>query len=122
MSLSVSVLPCTRNRPAKLHSAVDSILVNLYRDFELVIVDQSTDEASRAKVESFVDPRIVYIQTDTVGLSQARNIAIRVARSSIIVFTDVETPAVHSEMPSTQEGRSLAQAWTNDGVMRSRRG
>jgi glycosyltransferase involved in cell wall biosynthesis len=88
MSLSVSVLLCTRNRPAKLHRAVDSILANLYRDFELVVVDQSTDEASRAKVESFVDPRIVYIQTDTVGLSRARNIAIRAARSSIIVFTD----------------------------------
>jgi len=88
MSQPISVLLCTRNRPVKLHRAIESILANSYRDFELIVVDQSTDEQSRTKVESFHDPRLVYIPTTTVGLSRARNIAIRAARAHIVVFTD----------------------------------
>lgn len=88
MSHFISVLLCTRNRQNKLHRAVESILKNSYRDFELVVVDQSTDEESRAKVESFRDPRLVYIRTSTIGLSRSRNIAIRAARGNIVAFVD----------------------------------
>jgi glycosyltransferase involved in cell wall biosynthesis len=88
MSQSISVLLCTRNRPAKLHGAIRSILANSYPDFELVVVDQSIDGESQTKVESFRDPRLVYIPTTTVGLSRARNIAIRAARWDIVAFTD----------------------------------
>jgi glycosyltransferase involved in cell wall biosynthesis len=88
MSQPISVLLCTRNRPAKLHRAIESILGNSYRDFELVVVDQSTDGESRTRVESFRDPRLVYVSTTTVGLSRARNLAIQVARWDVVVFTD----------------------------------
>ena len=88
MSQFLSVLLCTRNRAAKLRRALESILANSYRDFELVVVDQSTDGQSRRNVESFEDERLVYVPTDTVGLSRARNIAVRAARSDIVVFTD----------------------------------
>jgi glycosyltransferase involved in cell wall biosynthesis len=88
MSQPISVLLCTRNRAAKLHRAIESILGNSYRNFELVVVDQSTDRESRTKVESFNDPRLVYVPTTTVGLSRARNLAVRVARWNVVVFTD----------------------------------
>ena len=88
MPQSISVLLCTRNRQTKLPKAIESILRNSYRDFELIVVDQSTDEESRVKAESFRDPRLVYIRTATVGLSRARNIAIRAARGDIVAFVD----------------------------------
>ncbi len=85
---SISVLLCTRNRPAKLSRAIESILANSYRNLELVVVDQSTNDQSRRIVESIDDPRIVYVPTATVGLSRSRNIAIRTARAEIAAFTD----------------------------------
>ena len=88
MSQPISVLLCTRNRPAKLQRAIGSILANSYRNFELVVVDQSIDGESRTTVESFRDSRLVYIPTTTVGLSRARNIAIRAAQWDIVAFTD----------------------------------
>jgi glycosyltransferase involved in cell wall biosynthesis len=88
MPQSISVLLCTRNRQTKLHRAIESILRNTYRDFELIVVDQSTDEESRTRVESFRDPRVTYIRTTTVGLSRARNIAIRAAHADIVAFVD----------------------------------
>jgi glycosyltransferase involved in cell wall biosynthesis len=40
---TLSVLICTRNRADKLKRAVDSVLANSFTDFELIVVDQSTD-------------------------------------------------------------------------------
>jgi GT2 family glycosyltransferase len=88
MHQPISVLLCTRNRPDKLHRAVESILGNSLRDFELIVVDQSTNKETRAKIGAFRDPRLVYIHSQSVGLSRSRNIAIRAARSEIVVFTD----------------------------------
>lgn len=84
----VSVLVSTRNRPHSLKLASESILRQTCRDFELIVVDQSTDGASKAIIESFADPRINYIRTDTVGLGQSRNVAVRASGAEIVVFTD----------------------------------
>lgn len=43
----MSVLICTRNRARKAQRAAVSVLVNSYTDFELIVVDQSTDSATR---------------------------------------------------------------------------
>src|SRR5215472_10506945 len=84
----MSVLVSTKHRPDSLKLAVESILCQSFRDFELIVVDQSTDGASRAVIEELADPRVTYIPTDTVGLARSRNIAIRASRAEILVITD----------------------------------
>jgi glycosyltransferase involved in cell wall biosynthesis len=87
-SPELSVLICTRNRPEKLKRAVASVLANSVSSFELIVVDQSTDQLSAEVMASFGDGRIRYLQTPTVGLAISRNIAIRAARADTLVFTD----------------------------------
>lgn len=84
----LSVLICTRNRPEKLRRAVASVLANSASNFELIVVDQSTDQLSAQVMATFEDDRIRYFPTPTVGLAISRNIAIRVARADTLVFTD----------------------------------
>lgn len=84
----LSVLVCTRNRARKAQRAVASILANSYTDFELIVVDQSTDDACREAIAAIADERVRYIATDTVGVAISRNIAIRAANADIVVFTD----------------------------------
>jgi len=84
----VSVLLCTRNRGDKIINAVDSILENSNKNYELIIVDQSSDDKTKTAIETYSDPRIRYIRSDTVGLSRSRNIAIRESLSEIVAFTD----------------------------------
>lgn len=88
MSGRVSVLLCTRNRSDKAKRCIESILANSYSDFELIVVDQSTDDRTQAAVAGVDDSRLVYIRTRTVGLSRSRNIAIQASRSETILFTD----------------------------------
>jgi len=84
----ISVLLCTRNRGEKIINAVDSILENSYKNFELILVDQSSDDKTKTAIETYSDSRIRYIRSQTVGLSRSRNIAIRESLSEIVVFTD----------------------------------
>jgi glycosyltransferase involved in cell wall biosynthesis len=84
----ISVLLCTRNRGDKIINAVDSILENSYKNFELIIVDQSSDDKTKTAIETYSDSRIRYIRSQTVGLSRSRNIAIRESLSDIVAFTD----------------------------------
>ena len=85
---TLSVLICTRNRPDKLKRAVDSVLSNSFTDFELIVVDQSTDEKSKELLATLGDKRLQYIPTNTIGLSISRNIAVRCSRAEIVVYTD----------------------------------
>ena len=47
-----------RNRPAQVKRAVESILASSCRDFELIVVDQSTDRATEQALAAIDDPRL----------------------------------------------------------------
>jgi glycosyltransferase involved in cell wall biosynthesis len=86
----VSVLVCTRNRPDDLVMALPGIMAQDYPCYEVVLIDQSTNDESeqRVKAQFGHDPRLRYIRTPTVGLSIARNMALTEARQEICAFTD----------------------------------
>jgi len=84
-----TVLVCTRNRGASIALPLRSILSNPRQDFELIVVDQSTnDETERATQPFRRDERLRYIRTPTVGVSIARNIGVSQARASVVAMTD----------------------------------
>lgn len=54
----VSVLIATYNRPELLHRAISSVLMQDFRDLELVVIDDGSDMPVDGIVASFGDPRI----------------------------------------------------------------
>jgi glycosyltransferase involved in cell wall biosynthesis len=88
--MHISAIICTRNRPDLIGAAVASVLANTYPDFELLVVDQSTDERTghivRALAASY--PNLRYMHTEIAGLSRAYNIGIRETTGEILAFTD----------------------------------
>jgi glycosyltransferase involved in cell wall biosynthesis len=84
-----SVVICTRNRAEQIPNAVASVLALDYPDFDLTIVDQSTDDSTReALAEALQDPRVHYLHSTEPGLSRAYNTGIRNTVGDIIAFTD----------------------------------
>jgi glycosyltransferase involved in cell wall biosynthesis len=72
-----------------LATAVRSVLASRHPSFRLLVIDQSTDEASRCAVEEFLgDSRLRYVRSNAVGVSRARNQALRQADTDVVVFTD----------------------------------
>ena len=88
-TLSASIAICTRNRGDKIVATLKSILACTPPDFEIIVVDQSTnDDTQSAVMRETPDARIRYIRTPTKGISRSRNIAIAEARADVLVYTD----------------------------------
>lgn len=102
---SVSVLICTRNRPEDLKQTLPTVLRQDYPRYEVVIVDQSTDDVSEQWVQAHCSsvPFLRYIRTPTVGLSIARNLALTEARHELCAFTDDDC-----DVPATWLARIVA--------------
>jgi glycosyltransferase involved in cell wall biosynthesis len=86
---AVSAVVCTRNRGPRVAATVESVLANTGCDFELIVVDQSTDDRVAEAMARFLpDERVRYLRSDTVGVSRARNLGLAAARTAVVAFTD----------------------------------
>lgn len=86
---SVSVVIATKNRDGSIIQTIDSILCNSHTTFEIVVIDQSTNDNCKRSMENYAEePRVSYHHTSTSGLSRARNLGIDQARSNLIAITD----------------------------------
>jgi glycosyltransferase involved in cell wall biosynthesis len=88
--MHVTVCICTRDRGGSITSTLRSIAESSFEDFDVVIVDQSSDDVTEQAVRRTVesDTRFTYLRSSTRGLSTARNVALRNAQGTIIAFTD----------------------------------
>jgi len=71
-----------------LKRAIESVRRQQFADWELIVVDDGSDDDTGAMVAGFCDPRIRYIFTENKGVSAARNRGIALARYPWICFLD----------------------------------
>ena len=84
---TVSVIIPTFNRCDYLSAAVNSVLGQSYRDFDLFVIDDgSTDRTSRV-IKKYGDA-LTYIRQDNRGPSAARNRGIRASDGCLVAFLD----------------------------------
>jgi len=86
----VSVIVCTRNRSEGIVLATRSIQRCKFRDFELLIIDQSDDdETERALLPlCSADQRLRYLRMDVPGKPGALNRGFGLARGKYLLLTD----------------------------------
>jgi Glycosyltransferases, probably involved in cell wall biogenesis len=90
MLRSVSILICTRDRPEMLETCLRSVLEGTVAAAEVIVVDQSQDEATRLSVCRYQGGKVPvrYLRGKGVGVSRAKNQGIADCTSDIIAFTD----------------------------------
>lgn len=84
----ISVIIPTYNRHSFLKKAVQSVLKQSFKNFELIIVDDGSDDGTKKLVQSFCDERIRYFYQKNQGVSSARNKAVIESRGDLIAFLD----------------------------------
>ena len=84
----VSVVIITRDRAELLKASIRSVLYQTMKDFELIIIDDGSEDNTPAIVQSIDDSRIRYFSRPPLGIPQARNFATKIARSEWIVVMD----------------------------------
>ncbi len=85
----ISVVMPVYNVAEFVGQAIQSVLDQTMKDFELIIVDDCSPDNSIEICESFQDPRIRIVRhTQNRGLAGARNTGIHAARAPLIAFLD----------------------------------
>ncbi len=83
---AISVVVCTRNRPAELESCLRSLARLRYSGVELIVIDNAPSDGRSREVAARFPVR--YILEPRAGLDWARNRGISEASHEIIAFTD----------------------------------
>jgi glycosyltransferase involved in cell wall biosynthesis len=83
----VSVVIPTFNRAGIVTRAIDSVLEQTYRRYEIVVVDDGSTDNTPDVLRSYAD-RIVYIRQKNAGPSAARNRGIRESKGEFLAFLD----------------------------------
>lgn len=65
-----------------------TILRNTFTSYEVILIDQSTNDETEKMVKRLGSKRIVYCRVDCSGQTRGINIGLRLARGDIYVFTD----------------------------------
>ncbi|HUT30671.1 MAG TPA: glycosyltransferase [Sedimentisphaerales bacterium] len=86
----VSVVMPVYNGAEFIGEAIESVLIQSYPRFELIIVDDGSTDATRDVVAAFEDERIKYIYKENNGPSSARNRAIKEATGEYIMPLDAD--------------------------------
>ncbi|MBW7868449.1 MAG: glycosyltransferase family 2 protein [Brumimicrobium sp.] len=76
------------NKENSITDTLHSVFNQDYNEFEVIVVDDGSIDASLRKVQEFTDARIRVIQQENQGVSAARNSGIKAANYSWIAFLD----------------------------------
>lgn len=84
---TVSVIIPTYNRSWGLIRAVDKVLSQTFQDFELIIVDDFSQDDTPQVIQTLQDPRIKYFrQSHNVGVAQNWGTGLKLAQGEFVTF------------------------------------
>jgi hypothetical protein len=86
--MSVSVILPTYNRAAVVGEAIGSVLGQTHEDFELIVVDDGSEDDTARRVRGFADRRIRYVRQANAGVAMARNLGVHLSRRPLVSFLD----------------------------------
>ena len=88
----VSVVIPAFNAATNIGQTLNSVLAQTYQEFEVIVVDDGSSDATTAVVEKFVtkDARFQLVRQSNAGVGAARNTAIRKARGKYIAPLDAD--------------------------------
>ena len=93
---SVTVILPTWNRSEWLETAIESVLKQTFRDFELIVVDDASTDSTEEILDHYSGKISTIIFEENLGVSAARNAAILNSDSEWVAFLDSDD-SWHSE-------------------------
>src|SRR5436190_21740360 len=84
----VSIVLPTYNRAKYLKLSIDSCLIQTFKDFELIIVDDCSKDETPQTIKSYTDPRIRYHRNESnQRLPRSLNIGFSLAKGEYLTWT-----------------------------------
>ena len=84
-----SIILPTYNREKKIVNAIQSVLDQTYKSWELIIIDNNSTDNTKKIVEQFKNDNLFFYQLDNNGIiAKSRNLGINKAKGEYICFLD----------------------------------
>ena len=87
---TLSVLMPVYNGRDYLRPAIDSILAQTYKDFELIIVNDGSTDDTISIINEYSDPRIICITQNNQGVARSLNNGLEIARGKYVRRHDAD--------------------------------
>lgn len=109
----------TRDRPAYVRNALESVLNQSFGDFEVVVCDNYKNASCKAEVEAFADGRIRYVTPPSpLAMHENWEFAIDQARGDFVLVlidkTLLRLNALERLQAATQSHPAEVYSWTSD--------
>jgi glycosyltransferase involved in cell wall biosynthesis len=85
----ISVIIPTYNSANYLPEAIESVLAQTYKNFEIVVIDDGSTDNTKEVVVPYLD-QIVFLETENGGPAKARNHGIRKSSGEYVAFLDAD--------------------------------
>jgi teichuronic acid biosynthesis glycosyltransferase TuaG len=86
----ISIIMPVYNAGKYIKEAIRSVTAQTYNNWELLIVNDGSTDASEEIIQSFSDPRIKYFSQPNKGVSAARNLALKNMKGAFFCFLDAD--------------------------------
>lgn len=104
----VSIVMPVHNRATEISNAIESVLCQSYKNWELIIVDDHSTDDTASIIESYTDRRIKsFRNVKNLGVSKSRNVGLEEIRGEFVSYLDSD---------NTWDSRYLSAmmaAWTS---------
>ncbi len=97
----VSIMMPAFNAARYIGGAIESILVQTYSNWELLVVNDGSTDATAEVAARFTDPRIKLINKGNGGESSARNVALDNSIGEFIAYLDADDAYLPHHLAST---------------------
>lgn len=104
MEPKFSIILPTYNRAHLLSTAIESVIAQSVKNWELIIIDDGSTDNTKELVFSFQDSRILYGHKENKGRSTARNAGLHNARGIWICFLDSDDWYLEDHLESFEKG------------------
>lgn len=109
--MNYSIIVPVYNRRDEVRELLESLSVQIYKDFEIIIVEDGSTDPCRDIADEFASAlNLKYIYKENEGRSIARNVGIEVARGRYLIFFDsdcVIPPQYFAELTKALESSKL---------------
>ncbi len=119
----ISIVIPLYNKENTIARALDSVLVQTFQDFEVVVVDDGSTDEGATVVEGYADPRIRLIRQANAGVSAARNKGVAEAKGEYVAFLDADDewmPEFLAEIVALQQEFPECRAQATRYILNSR--